>query len=258
MAAAFAAQSTGLPAPPVPPGRPHRQASAGATCRICFDDDSAGPLFKPCLCDGSMKYIHVACLDQWRAVGGARGGLAAATHCPQCQYEYKFDHFVPQLKFLTHPSVIKILALIISCLLYAGMWLVSYFMICPLFDGQIFDLDDVISREDWDDEILDSFIAASLLYALLGWTIMIYNCRLLRRAGTLSGGFCAQVTGRGCVSAAGGCKCVLLMGVLGGFVAAWATVHALVEARVTDGRDAAVRYILDHRDVEAAANNTTP
>jgi hypothetical protein len=252
-AAAFSAQG-GLPAPPVPPGLPRRQASAGATCRICFDDDSAGALFKPCLCDGSMKYIHVSCLDQWREVGGARGGLAAATHCPQCQYEYKFDNFVPQLKFLTHPSAIKILALVISFILYAALWLVSYNAICPLFDGQIFDLDDVISREDWDDEILDSFVMASLLYAVLGWVVMIYNYRLLSETGT--GGACSRLACRGCVSAASGCKCALIFGVLGGFIAAWATVHALIKARVTDGRDAAVRYILDHRDVEAAANNT--
>ena len=70
-----------LPSPPMPP--PHhaavpaplrRAASEGATCRICFDDATTGVLFKPCLCDGSMKFIHVHCLDQWREVGGARGG----------------------------------------------------------------------------------------------------------------------------------------------------------------------------------------
>ena len=37
-------------------------------CRICymeeeFDDDN--PLVQPCICSGSMKYIHLSCLKQW-------------------------------------------------------------------------------------------------------------------------------------------------------------------------------------------------
>ena len=34
-----------------------------ASCRICFD--SYGPLYHPCKCDGSVKYVHEACLFQW-------------------------------------------------------------------------------------------------------------------------------------------------------------------------------------------------
>ena len=36
-------------------------------CRICYleDDTVENPLIQPCICSGSMKYIHLDCLKQW-------------------------------------------------------------------------------------------------------------------------------------------------------------------------------------------------
>ena len=37
-------------------------------CRICYveeDDPDNNPLVQPCLCSGSMKYIHLSCLKHW-------------------------------------------------------------------------------------------------------------------------------------------------------------------------------------------------
>ena len=36
-------------------------------CRICYgeDSDNDNPLISPCLCKGSMKYIHYQCLNNW-------------------------------------------------------------------------------------------------------------------------------------------------------------------------------------------------
>ncbi|SCV04411.1 LAME_0H18228g1_1 [Lachancea meyersii CBS 8951] len=40
----------------------------GATCRICRGEHSADqPLFHPCKCRGSIKYIHESCLMEWVA-----------------------------------------------------------------------------------------------------------------------------------------------------------------------------------------------
>ena len=38
-----------------------------AICRICYRDDSdeKDPLISPCICKGSMKYIHYKCLKNW-------------------------------------------------------------------------------------------------------------------------------------------------------------------------------------------------
>ena len=36
-------------------------------CRICYmeESDEANPLVQPCICSGSMKYIHLKCLKHW-------------------------------------------------------------------------------------------------------------------------------------------------------------------------------------------------
>jgi len=41
--------------------------SSQKICRICYqeNDEKDNPLIQPCLCSGSMKYIHLNCLKQW-------------------------------------------------------------------------------------------------------------------------------------------------------------------------------------------------
>ena len=63
----------------------YRQVSTDdASCRICFEGTEAGILFKPCLCGGTMKYIHVECLNRWRLSGIRRSEY----ECPNCKYKY--------------------------------------------------------------------------------------------------------------------------------------------------------------------------
>ena len=45
-----------------------RKYSKNKICRICYmeeDDSESNPLLNPCICAGSMKYIHFNCLRQW-------------------------------------------------------------------------------------------------------------------------------------------------------------------------------------------------
>ena len=35
------------------------------SCRICFSNSNFSPLICPCNCTGSMKYIHLSCLQKW-------------------------------------------------------------------------------------------------------------------------------------------------------------------------------------------------
>ncbi len=34
-------------------------------CRICLEHDPGEDLFSPCLCNGSVKYVHKECLETW-------------------------------------------------------------------------------------------------------------------------------------------------------------------------------------------------
>ena len=45
-----------------------RKYSKNKICRICYmeeDDSESNPLLNPCICSGSMKYIHYYCLRHW-------------------------------------------------------------------------------------------------------------------------------------------------------------------------------------------------
>ncbi|KAF5356181.1 hypothetical protein D9756_004134 [Leucocoprinus leucothites] len=60
-------------------------------CRICLDGIEAehelGRLIRPCLCKGSISYVHVKCLQRWRNTSSSRGAFFS---CPQCHYQYRF------------------------------------------------------------------------------------------------------------------------------------------------------------------------
>ena len=42
------------------------------SCRICFLSNEEAPdlppLIKPCLCKGTMAYVHTSCIAEWRKV----------------------------------------------------------------------------------------------------------------------------------------------------------------------------------------------
>jgi len=43
------------------------QSSLNQTCRICLAEtfEADDPFFSPCSCAGTMKFIHVKCLQMW-------------------------------------------------------------------------------------------------------------------------------------------------------------------------------------------------
>lgn len=55
-------------------------------CRICHEDDLEEELFRPCKCDGTIRYVHPGCLDHWRA---SQWNQDCFEKCPQCHYTYR-------------------------------------------------------------------------------------------------------------------------------------------------------------------------
>ncbi len=45
-----------------------------SVCRFCLDDESTkkNPLIEPCLCKGSIQFVHILCLNKWRLLNPAR------------------------------------------------------------------------------------------------------------------------------------------------------------------------------------------
>ncbi|KAJ1776346.1 hypothetical protein LPJ54_003134, partial [Coemansia sp. RSA 1824] len=54
-------------------------------CRVCRGEGTTEePLFFPCRCSGSIKYVHQSCLEEWLAHSNKK-------YCELCGYEYAFS-----------------------------------------------------------------------------------------------------------------------------------------------------------------------
>ena len=54
---------------------------------VTYEDES-GRLIRPCLCKGSSKYVHEACLQAWRYADKAYG-RRNYFQCPTCGFKYR-------------------------------------------------------------------------------------------------------------------------------------------------------------------------
>lgn len=75
---------------------PSARESTERLCRICFggeEEASLGRLISPCKCKGTMKYVHLACLNAWRNASNSRGLSSESSFfkCSSCLYKYNFS-----------------------------------------------------------------------------------------------------------------------------------------------------------------------
>ncbi|KAI9019739.1 hypothetical protein DFJ74DRAFT_707807 [Hyaloraphidium curvatum] len=86
---------TGSSAGPAAEGGPSEPSPASPSedklCRICFggveEEPELGRLFSPCLCKGTMRYVHINCLNEWRRKGVRQESFY---QCDQCKYRFAF------------------------------------------------------------------------------------------------------------------------------------------------------------------------
>ena len=58
-------------------------STQGDVCRICHCESEHGiPLISPCVCAGSLKYVHQACLQQWIKSANTKS-------CELCKYNFQ-------------------------------------------------------------------------------------------------------------------------------------------------------------------------
>lgn len=50
-------------------------------CRICHNGENPERLVSPCLCKGSLTYVHIYCLERWIST-------SRCTTCELCQFQY--------------------------------------------------------------------------------------------------------------------------------------------------------------------------
>jgi hypothetical protein len=59
-------------------------------CRFCLQADEKQNLLAPCLCKGSYKYVHNACLLEWYKLEPVKGSL-----CNVCSFLYRQEYTTP-------------------------------------------------------------------------------------------------------------------------------------------------------------------
>ena len=65
------------------------------TCRICLEErnDKKYKLIRACRCNGTSKYVHISCLQEWRETSCLSN--RDATECEICLYKYKTTKLRP-------------------------------------------------------------------------------------------------------------------------------------------------------------------
>ncbi|XGW22525.1 hypothetical protein V3C99_005056 [Haemonchus contortus] len=104
-------------------------------CRVCRGED--GHLYYPCLCTGSIKYVHQECLTEWLK-------YSKKEVCELCNYKYSFQpiyrHDMPKALPLVEilKGVAVNAAVMLRTWLVYTMVLVSWLGIVPLTAARIY------------------------------------------------------------------------------------------------------------------------
>ncbi|XP_059224605.1 uncharacterized protein LOC106081171 isoform X2 [Stomoxys calcitrans] len=92
-------------------------------CRICHINENSEKLVAPCLCKGSLSYVHTYCLERWVKT-------SRYTICELCQYQYNTQQtlrytFLQSLRvWYSRPSSLRILQE--DCQLFSFITLVAF------------------------------------------------------------------------------------------------------------------------------------
>ena len=98
-------------------------------CRICLagaeEEAELGRLISPCHCRGSIRYVHVNCLKQWRTLSQSR---SAFWSCPQCGFRYAFAR-TRALGLATSPVILSSASVILfTIIVFLSSFLATYFI----------------------------------------------------------------------------------------------------------------------------------
>ncbi|KAF9091905.1 hypothetical protein BGX29_010710 [Mortierella sp. GBA35] len=118
-------------------------------CRICLggadEEDTLGRLISPCLCKGSMKYVHVECLNAWRTRSPKR---ESHYKCDTCKYEFSFRR-TSFAKYLGHPLTVFVLTILVFALaVFAAGFAMKLLLYLMMDESQEFIYPADLSDED--------------------------------------------------------------------------------------------------------------
>ncbi|KAJ2822836.1 hypothetical protein IWW50_004043, partial [Coemansia erecta] len=84
-------------------------------CRVCRGEGTTTePLFFPCRCSGSIKYVHQSCLEEWLAHSNKK-------YCELCGYEYAFSPLYDPNMPATIPRAIVLRQMVVNVAAVVGV-----------------------------------------------------------------------------------------------------------------------------------------
>ena len=91
-------------------------------CRICYDTDkNNNNMIFPCKCKGTMKWVHLECLEKWIRISKKK-------ICGSCKYNYKMKRIslYPKLEIFDNYRVKKYISISILFILLLSSCYFSY------------------------------------------------------------------------------------------------------------------------------------
>ncbi|KAF9934470.1 hypothetical protein FBU30_001963 [Linnemannia zychae] len=131
-------------------------------CRICLggadEEDTLGRLISPCLCKGSMKYVHIECLNAWRTRSPKR---ESHYKCDTCKYAFSFRR-TSFARYLGHPLTLFVLTILAFALLvFAAGFVMKLLLYLTMDEAQelvypadLSDEDDLQAMRARDDIVI--------------------------------------------------------------------------------------------------------
>eukprot|EP01114_Cavostelium_apophysatum_P009945 TRINITY_DN23276_c0_g1_i1.p1 TRINITY_DN23276_c0_g1~~TRINITY_DN23276_c0_g1_i1.p1 ORF type:complete len:247 (-),score=27.00 TRINITY_DN23276_c0_g1_i1:552-1292(-) len=97
-------------------------------CRICHGGEDDGKLISPCKCKGSIKYVHIECLDRWRQTSS---NSQSYFQCENCHYKYNFSRpsYAQLMKSKIVLHVVTLLLLVFAVIICGYLWKLVEFLI---------------------------------------------------------------------------------------------------------------------------------
>jgi len=151
-----------------------------AVCRICFSaayENGAGRLISPCRCTGSMRYVHLECLNDWRA---ASSNPVSFYQCEQCLYRYSMER-TKYAAILESPraarfvaGVLLLLGMLVSSLVLSLLSFEKAFYRLVVFDPRNPAYSGPYVSQIWGSR-LDMLVAGLLGLASFGLGITVRN-----------------------------------------------------------------------------------
>lgn len=144
------------------------------TCRICLEINNPNNMINPCKCNGTSKYVHKKCLQQWIS---QTDNFIAKYKCMECNHQYKYKSNISQIY-----SCICILPIHVLYIIYTSVDIVTGYILYSIYPNILFSVINIESIWIFISCVnVTAFCNLILLSIYIFLNIMYYNFNNINR-----------------------------------------------------------------------------